>query len=636
MDIRKIISLLKKWIWLPVLGALIAGSLGYYQSSRETPMFQAGTRFVVLRAATTGYDYYAYIDYQQLMSTYTQLLSTDALLAQVSEAVGFPVYAGQASAQQITETQFVRLTVTHEDPIKAASIANALVNVLIEQNQQLQNVRYETTEQNLQDRAAQALEQMGILQDQIEQLSVSNLKEQILQVQTQIDDIQAQVTDLEFKIANIDPLLATEEESFQRLQYQAELNQSLPLLELYQQIYIELIVIGEPIQREDSTSTQMARLQRTLSLYEQIYFNSLSSLETLNLSRVQSAPNVVQVEPAVAPTNPISPRPMETAALYGGVGFLLMAGIVFLVEYLDDTIKTPDEVKEILNLPVIGLIADMNGSSKKSKGKNHGVFVFDVPRSPITEAFRSIRTGLEFYSVDQPLNILVVTSSGPEEGKTTIATNLAAILAKGDKKVLLLDADLRRPNIHNLFGISNRTGLSDLLRGRLTIPEIIQKCENEENLSVITSGSLPPNPAELIASKKMSQIIQDLQKIFDIIVIDTPPAIVTDSQLLASQADAVLYVVRPGKTRGVTAKTPLEEFDRVGANLIGVVMNRIPRNRDYYYGGYDYYAPNGHSSEEYYRFDAQDRSSIHSKKSASEGNIESSQPNQPGEDQSDI
>ncbi len=630
MDIRKIFALVKKWFWLPIIGALIAGSFGYYRSSRETPLFQASTRFVVLRAASTGYyDYYAYIDYQQLISTYTQLLSTDALLAQVSETVGFPVYAGQANAEQIGETQFVRLTVTHKDPIKAASIANSLVNVLIDQNEQLQSVRYETTEQNLQNRANQAFEQMTILQDQIEQLSVTKVEEQITQVQTQIDDLQTQVTDLEFKIANIDPLLATEEETFQRLQYQAELNQIKPLLELYQQINTELIVIGEPMQREDSTSTQMARLERTLNLFEQIYFNSLNSLETLNMTRVQSTPNVVQVEPAAVPTTPVSPRPMETAALFGGVGFLLMAGIAFLVEYLDDTIKTPEEVKEILNLPVIGLIADMNGSSKKDKRDNKGIFVFDLPRSPITEAFRSIRTSLEFYGVDQPLHILVVTSSGPEEGKTTIATNLAAILAKGNKSVLLLDADLRRPNIHNLFGISNRTGLSDLLRGRLTIPQIIQKFENYENLSVITSGSLPPNPAELIASEKMSHIIENLKKQFELIVIDTPPAIVTDAQLLASQADGVIYIVRPGKTRVIAAKTPLEEFERVGANLIGVVMNRIPRNRDYYYGGYNYYAPYGHSGEKYYKFEAQDRTSLHSKNLTSERSLETNQPDPP-------
>ncbi|MDF1519286.1 MAG: hypothetical protein RQ728_07460 [Brevefilum sp.] len=156
--------------------------MGYFISNRQTPMYQTSTRFVVLRAATTGYDYYAFLDYQQLLSTHTQLLSTDALLSQVSDEVGFPVYAGQANAQQIDETQFIRLTVTHQDPVKAVTIANTLVNVLIEQNEELQSVRYVTTKQNMQNRANQALNQMQILQDQIEELSITTLERQIEEV----------------------------------------------------------------------------------------------------------------------------------------------------------------------------------------------------------------------------------------------------------------------------------------------------------------------------------------------------------------------------------------------------------------------------------------------------------------------
>ncbi len=363
--------------------------------------------------------------------------------------------------------------------------------------------------------------------------------------------------------------------------------------------------MGEPMEREDATLTQTALLERTYNLYEQIYFSSISSLEALNLSRVQSSPNVVQVEPASVPAKPFTPRPFQTAGLYAAVGLLGMAGIAFLVEYLDDTIKTPEDVKNVLGLPVIGLVADMNNGNPQRKGAN-GVFVADQPRSPITEAFRSLRTSLEFYSVDSPLQFLVVTSSGPEEGKTTIATNLAVILARGDKNVLLLDADLRRPNVHNLLGVSNRVGLSDLLRGKMAIPEVIQVSQEIKNLSVITSGSLPPNPAELIASKKMGTILETVKEQFEMIVIDTPPAIVTDSQLLASKADGVIYVLWPGKTRSSAAQTPFEEFMRVGANMIGVVMNRIPRNRGYYYGGFDYYAPSANISEKYYRYDERD------------------------------
>jgi len=528
-------------------------------------------------------------------------LSAESLLNEVSEQVGFPVYANQATAEQIEETQFVRLTVTHEDPVKAATIANTLVNVLIQQNEDLQSVRYETTEKNYQDRADQAMEQIKILQDQIQNLSVINLEEQIAQVQTQIDELQSQVTDLEFNISLLDVPFPTEEQTLQRLQYQADLNELKPLLEQYQQIYTNLVVMGEPMENENATSSQMAQLQRTLDLYEQIYFNSISSLESLNLTRVQSTPNVVQVEPASVPGRPFSPRPYQTAALYAAVGLFAMGGIAFLIEYLDDTIKTPEDVKEILGLPVIGFIADMEKSIQGSKDDQDGVFVNNQPRSPISEAFRSMRTSLEFYSIDEPLQVLVITSSEPEEGKTTVAANLAVTMAKGENRVMLLDADMRRPNVHKQLGISNRAGLSDLIRGRMSFNEVIQVSKDNKNLHVITSGSLPPNPSDLISSQKMASIIEELRSRYDIIVIDTPPSIVSDAQVLSTKADGVILVVRPGKTRVIAVKTPLEEFSRIGTKVIGVVMNRIPRNRGYYYGGYDHYAPKAHINEKYYR-----------------------------------
>ncbi len=156
------------------------------------------------------------------------------------------------------------------------------------------------------------------------------------------------------------------------------------------------------------------------------------------------------------------------------------------------------------------------------------------------------------------------------------------------------------------MGISNRAGLSDLLRGKLKMEDIIQTSPVNKNMHVITSGSLPPNPAELIASNRMEAILEELRSQFEVIVIDTPPAIVTDAQLLGSRADGVIYVLRPGKTRSVAAKTPFEEFQRVGANIIGVVMNRIPKNRGYYYGGYDYYAPGTMINEKYYRYEERD------------------------------
>lgn len=624
MDIRKIINIAKRWIWLLVLGTLLAGGLGYYISNQETPMYQASTRFVILRAATTGYDYYAYIDYQQLIQTYTQLLSTDALLDQASEELGYSARGVSANAVQIGETQFMRLTVTHSDPVRAAEIANVLVKVLIDQNEQLQSVRYETTERNMQLRADQALEQIELLQQEIDQLSTASVQEQLTQVESEIETLQDQIialeteiNELETRIGDFNPLFATDEQLAQNeadrsqlAELRAQVNQLTPVLSLYQQIYTNLTVLGRAPDGSLSSSIELSQLQTNLNLYQQIYINSISSLEALNLTRAQNAPNVIQVEPARVPRNPISPRPLQDAALYGAVGLLAMGGVAFLVEYLDDTIKTPEDVKQVLGLPVIGLVADMDSSRNKRKGPSKGVFVADQPRSPISEAFRSMRTSLEFFSVDQKLQTMIVTSSGAEEGKTTIASNLAVILAGSNKNVLLLDADLRRPNVHKRLMISNRVGLSDLIRGKLEIPDVIQVSTEIPFLSVITSGSLPPNPAELLGSLRMSKILKELRDQFDMIVIDTPPAIVTDAQILASKADGVIYVIRPGKTRAVIARTPLEEFERVGANIIGVVMNRIPHNRGYYYGGFEYYSPSIYGNEKYYLDDQSEQSMV--------------------------
>jgi len=592
MDIKQIFLIFKRWIWLMVIGTLAGGAIGYLTSVAQTPLYQASTRFLVLRAAQTGsYDYYSYLESQGSITTYAQLLTTASLLEEASETLGFPVYAGQAKAEQLGETQFVRLTVTHEDPDKAAIIANVLVDVLIGQNQKLQSIRYVNAEQNLQTRIEETQNQIDTLQSEIDAISTSTVQDQLATVQKNIDDIQDQINVLETQIATLSAAAITEEQQAQLAEKQANLAQLKPVLALYQQIYTNLVVLGKPVEGGGNTSSQLNQLQTTLNLYQQIYISSISSLEALRLAQAQNTPTVVQVEPATTPKSPISPKPVQSALLYAAVGLVVTAGIAFLIEYLDDTVKTPDDVKNNLGLPVVGLVAELKGNYQGKNALRSGVFVADQPRSPVSEAFRALRTNLEFSSVDLPLKTILVTSSGEGEGKTTIASNLAIILSQGGKKVLLLDADLRRPNVHKQFSIPNRVGLSDLIRGRMDAGDVIQVPENIKKLSIITSGSLPPNPAELLGSSKMEMILESLKSIFDVIVLDTPPMLVSDAQILSSRVDGMLFVVRPGKTHIDVAKSPLEELKRIGARVIGVVLNRIPRNRGYYYGGYRYYSP---------------------------------------------
>jgi len=273
--------------------------------------------------------------------------------------------------------------------------------------------------------------------------------------------------------------------------------------------------------------------------------------------------------------------------LGGVIGLMITAGLAFLIEYMDNTLRTPEDIEHILNLPVIGYIAEMH----PAKNSEEYLYVARQPRSPVSEAFRSLRVNLEYAGVDKPLETILITSPGPSEGKTTIAANLAAIIAQGGKTSLLLDADMRRPRIHKLLGASNRVGLSNLFREQLDIKKVLINWNGTKGMSVITSGSIPPNPTELLGSDRMDTLLSQSKKSANVIIIDSPPTLVTDAQVLASKVDGILIVVQPGHTHADSALAAIEQFERAGGRILGVVFNRIPRSRSYYYGGYRYYSP---------------------------------------------
>jgi len=256
------------------------------------------------------------------------------------------------------------------------------------------------------------------------------------------------------------------------------------------------------------------------------------------------------------------------------------------MDYLDNTLKTPDEVACKLETPVLGFVAEL--PYKDTTAPDTQPYVALHPRSPAAEAYRILRTNLEFAGVDQPLKTILITSPGPGEGKTTTAANLAVVTAQGHKRVILLDCDLRRPKVHRLFGLPNQTGLSDLFRGTATITDLLHTTQ-VANLSVLTSGSLPPNPAELLSSGRMAQILQELTELADIIIIDSPPFVVSDSVILGAKVDGVLLLVQPERTPDVAAMAMVSQLRRTGAHILGAVFNRITADGSGYYGNYRYY-----------------------------------------------
>jgi capsular exopolysaccharide synthesis family protein len=211
------------------------------------------------------------------------------------------------------------------------------------------------------------------------------------------------------------------------------------------------------------------------------------------------------------------------------------------------------------------------------------------PKSHAAEAFRTLRTNIQFSSLDNEIRSIVVTSTQPAEGKSTIISNLAVTMAQSGKKVLLIDCDLRKPSVHKKLGISNQEGLTSLLSKEKTMEEVV-KTSNINNFYILTSGPIPPNPAELLGSKRMKSFIAELKGYFDIILLDAPPILaVTDAQILSTLCDGVLLVAAYGQAEKEAVVRAKEAIDKVGGKILGLVINKVPSNsKSYYYYNYEY------------------------------------------------
>ncbi len=320
----------------------------------------------------------------------------------------------------------------------------------------------------------------------------------------------------------------------------------------------------------------IAALQMKLSNYQSTYASLILSLQGGGVNYISV------IEPATMPTVPISPRVGATVMLAAAIGLILAVGGAFLIEYLDDTIKTPDDVTRTADLPTLAGIARIEGKTYPEK-----LIAAHHPLSPIVEAYRILRTNLQFSSVDKPAHTLIVTSPAPSEGKSVTLANLAVVMAQSGLRVVAVDADLRRPALHKIFGLPNSHGLSDaILQSNPPVSEHLQATE-VENLWVLASGPLPPNPAELLGSERMGAIIEELKGQMDMVLLDSPPSlVVADAVILGTRVDGVLLVNDVGRTRRSEARQVAEEFRRVRANLLGVVLNRLSRRRGGYYHYY--------------------------------------------------
>jgi receptor protein-tyrosine kinase len=338
-----------------------------------------------------------------------------------------------------------------------------------------------------------------------------------------------------------------------------------------------------------ATDPSPERAQQIAQAYAYELQTLIEQLETPPGGNKKSPIKATIVDSATVNATPVSPQPLRNYGLAAVLGLLLGLGIAVLRELLDNTVKTPDHAVAATDASVLGTIQ----------------FDPDAPKTPLVtsldshaprvEAFRVLRTNMQFVDIDSggAGRVYVVSSSLPSEGKTTTAVNLALTLAQAGQRVALVEADLRRPRVSVALGMDNAVGLTTVLVGRLSLAEALQE-HDETGLAVLGSGSTPPNPAELLQSHAMSEVLYDLRQKFEIVIIDAPPLLpVTDAALLGSQSDGVLLVVRHGKTTLDQLGAAAERLAAVGARTVGVVINMVPNRRLQGYGyGYGYgYAP---------------------------------------------
>jgi capsular exopolysaccharide synthesis family protein len=349
-------------------------------------------------------------------------------------------------------------------------------------------------------------------------------------------------------------------------------------------------------------------LKRDFESNQQLYESLLQRLKDATVSSGLRATNIHIVDPAFSPSIPAGPKNLLNISVGLIIGLLLGITLAFIQEGLDTSVKSADDVERLTACPVLAIIpeASSNGVRKSWRKKQDGskpspnghveLAVLNQPASQVAECYRSLRTAVMLSMAPRPPQVLLVTSPQPSEGKTCTALNLTFALAQRGARVLLVDADLRRPSVARPLGLTGDKGLSSVLTGASSLDESLSPIEGLPNLSVLTSGPRPPNPAELLSSPSMEELLLRLRRRFDHVIVDSPPSLlVTDATILSTLVDATILVAQLGiTTRAALARTH-RTLEGSGAKIMGVVLNRAnSRNTDSYdYGYYDsaYYKP---------------------------------------------
>ena len=331
-----------------------------------------------------------------------------------------------------------------------------------------------------------------------------------------------------------------------------------------------------------SLAQQRQELVSTYSLFRQ-------RLDQIQVEAPLRSGGAQVVGRAKAGSEPVRPRPVRSGIVALILGLGAGVALALLRDHLDDSLKSKEDLEEASGLPVVGMLPVATGGRNKAAGEPY-VVTLDEPTSPAAEAYRTLRTSVQFLSLDRPVRTLMVSSPGAGEGKTTIIANLGVVLARAGVPVVLVGCDLRRPRIHEVFGLSNAVGFTSVLLGDVSLDQALQRVPGLDRLRVLPAGPVPPNPSELLALRRTTEVLASIAASGALVLIDSPPVLpVTDALVLAAKVDAVLLVGVAGVTNRRDATRAAELLGQVQAPLVGAVLNAVTSEAGYGYS-YGFYA----------------------------------------------
>ena len=463
-------------------------------------------------------------------------------------------------------------------------------------------------------RSYQDRESGGMVSPRTVQLNakVQTIQAKIVQLQQQRAEERTQKTDRHPDVIQIDQLITEAEGDLQ-----AALAEQHALDPTVQDLEAQLSGLrqkGNEIQAGITRATEefgtypdkmrhISQLQLTANAAEEVYKSLQEQNYQIGVAEAMTVSDLQPIESARPPERHYSPKLVVNLVLGGALGLAFGLGLVFLFEYIDDTIKSPDDLNEVWDAPRLGVIPRF-----KAEGERRVIDALPTTH-PVAESYRTVRNGLLYASLDKPLNIIAVSSALPSEGKSTFSVNLGVSFAREGKRVLIVDCDLRRPAQHRHFSeTSNHQGVTDVLTGKLKSEEAIQQTP-VPNLSMLTSGPIPTDPARLVESLRLRQLLLDLQKSYDLVIVDTPPSmVVNDSIVLSRVVDGIVLVIEANKTSRKLVGDMRGRFDSSGIEPIGLVLNKM----DFLTSGYGYYY------KAYRQYHPDDGASFSSKKASKE------------------